>query len=234
MTKGELRERVWRRLEQEGVARFPGSWGRIPNFEGAGEAAHRLRELPPWEKARVVKANPDTPQGPARELALREGKTLYMAVPRLRAERCFVKLEPERLRGKERFAATIRGAFRLGRPVRLDEMEEVDLVLCGSVAVSPEGARVGKGGGYSDLEFALLVERGIITGDTPTVTTVHPLQVVASSIPMKVHDIPLDYIVTPEGVRRTESPYPKPRGIYPELLEAEKREAIPVLKKARK
>ncbi|MER3460903.1 MAG: hypothetical protein C4303_07295 [candidate division GAL15 bacterium] len=27
----------------------------------------------------------------------------------------------------------------------------VDLVVCGSVAVNPVGARVGKGGGYSDL-----------------------------------------------------------------------------------
>ncbi len=39
MTKAELREMIWRRLEEEGVVRFPGSWGRIPNFEGAGEAA---------------------------------------------------------------------------------------------------------------------------------------------------------------------------------------------------
>jgi 5-formyltetrahydrofolate cyclo-ligase len=30
-------------------------------------------------------------------------------------------------------------------------------VVCGSVAVNRQGARVGKGGGFSDLEFALLV-----------------------------------------------------------------------------
>jgi 5-formyltetrahydrofolate cyclo-ligase len=36
----------------------------------------------------------------------------------------------------------------------------VDLVVCGSVAVNRDGARVGKGGGFSDPELALLVVAG--------------------------------------------------------------------------
>ena len=42
----------------------------------------------------------------------------------------------------------------------------MDLVICGSVAVNRQGARVGKGGGFADLEFALLVEAGLIGTDT--------------------------------------------------------------------
>jgi len=38
-------------------------------------------------------------------------------------------------------------------------MEPIDLVVCGSVAVNAQGVRVGKGGGFSDLELALLVTR---------------------------------------------------------------------------
>src|SRR5690348_6585883 len=33
--KQEVRERVWDLLQREGVARFPGARGRIPNFRGA-------------------------------------------------------------------------------------------------------------------------------------------------------------------------------------------------------
>ena len=82
--KQDVRERVWRLLEAEGVARFPGARGRIPNFTGAEAAAERLAELPEWHAAEVVKSNPDAPQLPVRRRARREGKRLYMAVPRLR------------------------------------------------------------------------------------------------------------------------------------------------------
>jgi 5-formyltetrahydrofolate cyclo-ligase len=53
----------------------------------------------------------------------------------------------------------------------------VDLVVCGSVTVNRQGARIGKGGGFSDLEVAFLVEAGVIRRDTVLATTVHPLQV---------------------------------------------------------
>jgi 5-formyltetrahydrofolate cyclo-ligase len=138
--KQDVRERVWATLERERAARFPGAQGRIPNFGGAEDAARRLGERPEWQAARVVKANPDSPQLPVRRRALAEEKLVYMAVPRLREERPFVLLRNE---------ATIKGAMREGRAVAVGELERVDLVVCGSVAVNQAGARVGKGGGYS-------------------------------------------------------------------------------------
>src|SRR5262245_24694515 len=78
-----------------------------------------------------------------------------MAVPRLRAERCFLRLDPRALGGKLAPAATIKGASTLGVPVLPREIGRIDLVVAGSVAVDETGARLGKGGGYSDLEFAL-------------------------------------------------------------------------------
>jgi 5-formyltetrahydrofolate cyclo-ligase len=78
-----VRERIWRKLEDDRVARFPGARGRIPNFRGAEEAAARLAGQPEWRAARVVKSNPDAPQLPVRRRARRDGKTLCMAVPRL-------------------------------------------------------------------------------------------------------------------------------------------------------
>jgi 5-formyltetrahydrofolate cyclo-ligase len=42
------------------------------------------------------------------------------------------------------------------------DMRPVDIVVCGSVAVNRQGARLGKGAGYSDIEVALLQEAGLI------------------------------------------------------------------------
>src|SRR5947199_977963 len=94
--KQAVRERVWRELQRQGAARFPGAEGRIPNFVGAEAAARLLAALPQWEAAAVLKSNPDLPQLPVRAAALEDGKHLYMAVPRLAGERPFLLLDPAR------------------------------------------------------------------------------------------------------------------------------------------
>src|SRR5215470_15047428 len=125
-----------------------------------------------------------------------------MAVPRLRSARCFLRLDPVRLRGKLAQAATITGAALLGEPVLPRALGRIDLVVAGSVAVNARGARVGKGGGYSDLEWALAYELGYVDETTFVLTTVHELQIVRGDIPMTAHDVPLDTIATPERVLR--------------------------------
>src|SRR5919205_4216066 len=191
--KQAVRERIWTLLEREGVARFPGARGRIPNFKGAEPAAARLAELPEWQAARVVKANPDAPQLPVRRRARKDGKTLYMAVPRLAEEKPFVLVRGD---------PTIRRALDKGRRLALGELEPVDVIVCGSVAVNRQGARVGKGGGFSDLEFALLAERGLVGDGTTIVTTVHPLQLLDEPLPETEHDFRVDVIVTADEVVR--------------------------------
>ena len=230
-SKAEVREMIWRVLEVRGVARFPGTKGRIPNFVGAERAAVALQSLPAWRRARVVKVNPDAPQLPVRRLALREGKVLYMPVPRLAELKCFVELDPARLGKRALQAASIKGAERLGRPVELDAVPPIDLIVCGSVAVNAKGARVGKGGGFSDLEYGLLAATGKVGSRTPIVTTVHPLQLVPQPLEMREHDIPVDVIVTPEGPIPLTPAFPRPHGIYPEALTPEKIAEVPVLQR---
>ena len=218
-------------MEEKKVARFPGAQGRIPNFIGAEACARLLAEKPYWKRARFLKVNPDSPQRAIRHKALAEGKIVYMAVPRLRDEKPFIELDPAKLDCSPYAASSIKGAARYGRSVSLDEVRKIDLIVCGSVAVNRRGARVGKGGGYSDLEFALLAENKRISAKTPIVTSVHALQIVDQDLPMTEHDIPLSAIVTPDDIIEVEPAFPRPKGIYWRMLADEKIDAIPVLQK---
>jgi len=229
-TKDAIRQEIWQLLVQKKVARFPGAEGRIPNFIGAEACATVLAETPIWKSAKVLKANPDSPQRAIRQRALAEGKIIYMAVPRLRIEKPFIELDPEQMKCSPYAASSIKGAAKYGRPVSLEEVRKIDLIICGSVVVNRSGARVGKGGGYSDLEFALLTEEKKIGSMTPIVTSVHPLQIIDEEIPMKEHDIPLTAIVTPQEVIVTKSCYRRPKGIDWKILRQEKIDPIPVLK----
>ena len=233
-SKDAIRASIWATLQNQKVARFPGATGRIPNFIGAEACAKQLAETRFWKNANVLKINPDSPQRAIRQLALSEGKIIYMAVPRLRSDRPFIELDPKKLKCSPFAASSIKGAGEHGQPVSLTEMRAVDLVVCGSVAVNRRGARVGKGGGYSDLEFALLTEHKKISANTPIVTTVHPLQIVDVDIPMTDHDIPLSAIITPKEIIEIQSTLPRPKGIYWNLLPDEKIDEIPVLRKRRK
>lgn len=235
--KAELRDRIWSALEESDASRFPGPRGRIPNFVGAEEAAERLRARAEWEEAERIKANPDSPQWPVRQRALEDGRTVYMAVPRLADERPFLVLDPTRLEESPRGASSIKGASRSGVPAHVSDLDPVDLVVTGCVAASPDGRRLGKGGGFSDLEYAVALEAGLIEAGTPVATTVHELQVVdEETIPVTGHDVSLDLVVTPERVIEVSSGDGRPRrpdGVRWEELIEEKIRSIPLLRRLR-
>jgi 5-formyltetrahydrofolate cyclo-ligase len=231
-TKRALREQTWAALQDAGVARFPGARGRIPNFTGAEAAAQRLSETEPWRAAATVKSNPDAPQWPVRQRALEAGKTVFMAVPRLRDERPFLRLEPDALEVSARAASSIKGSSSHGVPTAVEELEPVDVVVVGCVAVDRSGARLGKGGGFADLEFALASAAGLIGPRTVVVTTVHPLQVIAEGrIPMTAHDVPLDAIVTPDEAIPCADGWQRPTGVLWDHLQDDKIAEIPLLRR---
>jgi 5-formyltetrahydrofolate cyclo-ligase len=231
-SKDKVRQEIWKAMDREGVSRFPGAEGRIPNFAGAKLAAEKLAGHRLWKRARVIKANPDSPQTHARRAALEEGKTLIMAVPRLRDTHPFRLLDPKRLsKQATREAATIKGALRHGRVVAVDDLPEVDFVLCGSVAVNLSGARVGKGGGFSDLEYGILIDAGRIDEHTTVATTLHPIQIVREHLMMTAHDLPVDLIATPRAAIEVERQYERPRGILWDHLQPPQIREIPILER---
>jgi 5-formyltetrahydrofolate cyclo-ligase len=191
MEKDEIREKIWRMMVEKKVALPPFPvHGRIPNFKGAREAAMRLRNLDEYRKAEVLLCNPDSPQIHVREMALKDGKILVVATPRL--SRGFIEV-----RGQD-ISPTIRGMIERGRPVKPGD-HKIDIFVAGSVAVSVEGYRLGKGTGYSDLEFRMWREAGSIDDRTLRVTTVHDIQVV-EFVPRDEWDVPVDLISTPTRI----------------------------------
>lgn len=231
--KEALRQQVWSTLhDQKLTRRVP--FGHIPNFIGAEQAATRLRELPIWQEAKVIKCNPDSPQTAIRLNALEDGKRLYMAVPKLKRKKCFVELTAEALAEKGiplKKAATMRSALIYGRLVSFEEMEPIDLVVVGCVAASPNGGRTGKGAGFADLELAMLAEHGLMQPHTAIATTVHDVQVVDNeTLPLEAHDWPLDWVVTPETVIETKTSYSRPMGLDWETLQPDQIRSIPILR----
>ena len=234
--KDKLRTEIWSLLKQQ-AASIGDPFGHIPNFFGADLAAERLASLPIWQKAKTIKCNPDSAQFSVRMRALEDGKRLYMAVPRLTNNRCFVELSVEDLQRQNvsiAECAIARKALTCGKLVSFEEMEPIDLVIVGCVAAGPGGGRTGKGAGFADLELAMLTEFGLVQIDTPIVTTVHSLQIVEDSrLPMQAHDWGLNWIVTGEEVIETNTSYPRPIGLNWDSIRPEQFKKIPILQKLR-
>jgi 5-formyltetrahydrofolate cyclo-ligase len=110
-------------------------------------------------------------------------------------------------------------------------MRPVDLVISGSVAVNRQGMRIGKGGGFADLEYALAVAAGIVQPATPVISTVHAMQILDEDFPITHHDVPLDHVVTPDETIHCMGNIPRPNGIYWDDLDDEKIAEIPLLRK---
>lgn len=233
-TKESARRIVYERLMAGGAARFPFPIeGRIPNFRGAEAAAAQLRNSPLYREAEVLKVGPDSPLLPVRVQALRDGKTILLPAPRLRGG--FLVLDPKRIPAAEvRRAASLRHAASYGEETAVADLPPVQLVVAGSVAVTRDGARAGKGEGYSDIEYGIL--RALGHPEIPVATVVHPLQILddpAERFEPEPHDLSVDLIATPAEWFATRTPYPKPDGIDWERLPPERLDAMPVLRELR-
>lgn len=229
MDKEAVRESVWDRLDETGVARFPfPPHGRIPNFDGAATAAESLTMTNPWRAATTIKINPDAPQRPVRRAALEAGKTCYMAVPRLTQPAPFLQLDPAMIDDIGE-ATTIAGSTTYGTPVHPDDLPPIDLIVSGSVAVDRDGTRIGKGEGYSDLEYAILRTYDRVDASTPVATTVHDQQLRDGPLTADAHDVQLDLIATPTTTIEVAGDRTQPDGIDWSLITEADRDAMPIL-----
>jgi 5-formyltetrahydrofolate cyclo-ligase len=234
--KQVVRERIWRALEETGVAVGP-AVANIPNFVGADMAAWRLARTPEWARARTVKCNPDPPQIPLRLRALYDGKTLYCPVPALTRDFPYLRIDPAVLARKGvsfELAATSEGYMLHGERIGFEDVEPLDFCVVGSVAVTRSGGRTGKGAGFADLETGIFRELGKIAPDTPMATTVHSIQLVPETdMTMLAHDSPLDLVATEAELIRTGNAAPRPKGVEWSEVQPDQFEDIPFLKSLR-
>ena len=228
--KDEARQSVWDALQVEKAAAFPfPPHGRIPNFKGSADAARRLFTIDPFATAKVIKVNPDSAQRAVRLEALRRGITVFVPTPRLAGG--FMQLDPGRI-PVEAYgdASTMSKCGRHARTVALVDLPQFDAIVCGSVAVTREGFRCGKGAGFADVEFAILAELG--HRPVPVATTVHELQIV-KGLPQTRTDLPLSVIVTPDEIIRTGRAVSASPGIDWNQLDEEAMAEMPVLQELR-
>jgi RNA:NAD 2'-phosphotransferase (TPT1/KptA family) len=188
--KAQIRERIWLNLEKKKIA--PNCFGRIPDFMGKEKAAEILGKQDFFKKARCIFCAPDGSLSFVRRIALEKGKTLIVALPRMRG---FVEIEnPKNI--KE--ASTIKGFLKYGKQL---SGKKIDLFIQGAVAVDRFGNRLGKGSGFGDKEWRHFEEKGMLANLCKVICIVHTLQIVDDiSDIMDLHDKKVDYIVTPETV----------------------------------
>ncbi|XP_076751152.1 methenyltetrahydrofolate synthase domain-containing protein lost [Xylocopa sonorina] len=233
VTKHSFRQKVWDYLMKNELVNFPLTvYDRIPNFKGAAEAAQRLIELEEFKQSRVIKINPDKPQEPVRFLALEANKEILVPIPRLRSG-LFLHVTPVADASKSdlRMLSKIYGLMEVGKPLGVDSKIKIDLVVLGSVCVSRDGYRLGKGKGFADLEFAMMMRMGAVNQDTVVVTTVHDCQVFDCLPPQifKEYDVPVDIIVTPTQTIVVNPKLKKPGGIIWHMLSERRIKSMPVL-----
>lgn len=235
-TKAEIRQRIWNYIERNDLANFPRPvHHRIPNFKGANAAGEKVTFMDEFKNAQTVKVNPDKPQEFVRYKALEERKMLLVPTPRLR-NGLFNRIIPPSGANTAllKRCAAREGITNYSTPVGLDHKVHIDLIVIGSVAVSAKGYRIGKGEGYADMEYAMMVSMGAVSQDTVVITTVHDCQVV--DIPAELideHDLMVDYIATPTKVIKCEEDKHRPVGIQWSKITSQMLKEIPVLKTLR-
>ncbi|PVD32520.1 hypothetical protein C0Q70_07960 [Pomacea canaliculata] len=174
VSKWSIRKKIWNYMEDNDLVNFPRPpHNRIPNFVDAALAADKVAQLDVFKSARTVKINPDKPQEHARFLTLEARKNLLVPTPRLRTG-LFNKIMPPEDANKEmlRKCSTALGVKEHSKRISLTEKVTIDLVIVGSVAVSKEGFRIGKGEGFADLEYAMMATMEAVGPNTVVVTTV--------------------------------------------------------------
>ncbi|XP_066593082.1 methenyltetrahydrofolate synthase domain-containing protein isoform X2 [Prorops nasuta] len=235
-TKHSCRIKMWDYMMKNDLVNFPLNINRrIPNFKGAAEAALRLSKLDEFKRAKTIKINPDKPQEPVRFLALEANKEILVPIPRL-SSGLFHHVTPIAGMSKEqlRIMSTTNGLQQYGKPLGIDSKIKVDLVVLGSVCVSQEGYRLGKGEGFADLEFAIMMRMGAVNQDTVVISTVHDCQIVCCDLPsqmFKDYDVPVDIIVTPTHTIYVSERLKKPSGIIWGLLSERRLKSMQILQK---
>lgn len=236
LVKARARTLVWDVMELKNEILYPHPvHGRIPNFRNNPDCSTNLAQLEEFQRARVIEICPSLAQEHLRLFSLAEGKVLLTPAPSI-DNALFYKLDPKFLHIHDLSrAATKSGSAALGTIVNLTAVGNlhVDIVVVASVVVNPiTGARLGKGKGYGDIEYAMMRQLGACDDKTLVVTTVHESQLLddlPSSV-MTEHDLPVNVVITPQRIIYTQNKFSCPKAINWSDVDNETMLNLPVLK----
>ncbi|KAH8312009.1 hypothetical protein KR044_009026, partial [Drosophila immigrans] len=232
-TKRSLRVQTWKKIQEGKVGiGFNGIFNRIPAFVDADKAAALLIQEEEFKQAQHIKVTIDRALHDFKEQALLANKSVYLPSTR-DSSALFLKVEvPEDATDEQKKESLrVQDIQKFRSEIGLDSKLKLDLVVIGSVVVSRDGYRIGRGNGFADLDIGLLIELGVITPQTAIVTIVHDVQVV-DTLPLDLfqkYDSPVDIIVTPTEVIRVAKRLPRPSGVFWELLSERRLKILPVL-----
>jgi 5-formyltetrahydrofolate cyclo-ligase len=156
------------------------------------QIAEKLYELPQWKNARVI------------GITISKGKEVdtISIIERAWSERKAVsvpKCDPATktmvFRKIESFSHLESVYFGLFEPIEMLTSEvnksDMDIIIVPGICFSKNGYRIGYGGGYYD--------RYLRNVSAPTVSLAYSFQIV-DSLPIEEHDVPVEMIITNEGV----------------------------------
>ncbi|CAF1234552.1 unnamed protein product [Rotaria magnacalcarata] len=236
LIKARARTLVWDIMEIKNEILYPHPvHGRIPNFRNNPNCSTNLAQLEEFQRARVIEICPSLAQEHLRLFSLYQGKVVLTPAPSIDDAICY-KLDPTFLRNHDLArAATKSGAAALGTIINLTAIGNlhVDIFVVASVIVNPiSGARLGKGKGYGDIEYAMMHQLGACNDRTLVVTTVHESQLL-NDLPASVmteHDLPVNVIITPKRIIYTNNTFTRPHAINWNDIDTETMLNLPVLK----
>ncbi|XP_055375364.1 methenyltetrahydrofolate synthase domain-containing protein [Condylostylus longicornis] len=236
VTKRLLCVQTWKKLHQEKCCiGYNSIFNRIPHFIGSEKAANLLAETEEFKKANNIKVSIGRSQDPVKIHVLSAGKTLYLPPPNESSALCTKIINcpsdaDEDTKKKIIKTSTLK---ENRQEINLEDNLKLDMIVIGSVVVSRDGYRLGRGNGFVDLDIGLLIHTGAITPETLIVTIVHDNQVV-DSLPthlFKKHDTPVDIIATPTEIIRVSKRLARPVGLTWEILSERRLKIVPVLQK---
>ncbi|CAD7084644.1 unnamed protein product [Hermetia illucens] len=233
LTKRAIRVKTWRKIQEEKCAvPYTRIFNRIPDFIGTDKAAALLADTQEFKDAKNIKVNIDRAQDPVKMQAINCGKNLYLSSGR-HSKAIYTKIDcaPDADEKQKSKVIKIQRLKEGRNDIDLENKVKLDMVVVGSVAVSRDGYRIGRGNGFVDLEIAIYLHLGIVTPETVIVTVVHDIQV-SDTLPTALFqrfDVPVDIIVTPTEVIRVAKRLPRPTGLFWELLSERRLKIVPVL-----
>lgn len=233
--KAAVRSRVWEGLRKVALpdSRFHFDFSSfIADFDGSQAANDRLLASSCFQACRCVFIAPDNCLEYLRARALEAGVQVLMTTYGIR--RGFWLLDPADIDPALcKYAATLDGMERIGKPVSLLRIVElgleVGLMVTGTGAINTKGIRFGKGHGFFDLEWGMLFSMGVVGPHTTTAAVVHDCQVLDEELVPEPFDTVCDLVVTPTRLIKADIVGKPTCGILWDKLEPGMLEDIPPL-----